>query len=729
MATILLSINSPKESVLLKQFLLKSNIHVVTCLATFFSYTKGLQYTPDLVVSEFPEKNTNEYFKFLKAKMSDPMVKPVPFVCYGNENDAQTMASLKEYGVEVYIKRPITPQMIVAILTRIISSRNSSSSTNEQRLAATPEDDVIRILKDRTVLPQDKLLIMRKHITKLLAFPVTVANILRVTQNERSGAGDLAVVMKTDPAVSAEILKAANSVNFSRSGTRISNVKEAIVRIGFMESRKLALSLSVFKLKQNANFTTGFNHIEFWFHSLAVAIIAERLAKTSQLVNPEEAFIGGILHDIGSLLFNEFFNPVYLELLGQSINEKKPFLVCEEQKLGVNHNLLMQTLFTEWNFPQSLIAAVPYFSKPDIFNKEALQKVPLALIITFAEQIARSLGIGADADNFIQPIAPELLQKIKLPYGIQKSTVENVYTSINTFNQVLKIDERSFPQLLPENFMSPDILYCTLTDDLYNPIYDYYLYKQYTIASARAQSDFMEKIKGHDVLILNGISSQHIPLIKKLSKIQVPAPLRNQNPLNDSETPPPAIPLRMILFSQDRTLDPVHVNSDTTVLLSYPVDLRSIDAILSCYENNLSPLDFGKESPPESTVQEQTLKSTSVAILHSDQVYRKRLLRILSGLKDNSFTEADTPEAALEILKDSAIQYKSIFLEFTTAAQIIKHVALLQQISSSKPQCVIIFKKIIKSDILPLISAGITHFISEHEDDEAMAKRIGSILV
>ncbi len=115
---------------------------------------------------------------------------------------------------------------------------------------------------------EEKLLIMRNHITKLLAFPATVANILRVTQSESSGAGDLSLVIKTDPAVAAEILKAANSVHFARGGTRISNVKEAIVRIGFMESKKLALSLSVFKLKQHSNFTTGFNHIEFWFHSL-----------------------------------------------------------------------------------------------------------------------------------------------------------------------------------------------------------------------------------------------------------------------------------------------------------------------------------------------------------------------------------------------------------------------------------------------------------------------------
>jgi HD-like signal output (HDOD) protein len=729
MPVILLSINNPKESVTLKQFLMKNNIQVVTCLATYSSYIKGLQYEPNLVVSEFVEKAKKEYFNFIKAKNSNAMIKKVPFICYGDECDQQSMATLKDYGIDIYIKRPLNPQVLLAILAKVMSVKGKSRSTaSENQKKVLPIDEDIKRLKDRAVSPEEKLLIMRNHITKLLAFPVTVANILRVTQNESSGAGDLSLVIKTDPAVSAEILKAANSVHFARGGVRISSVKDAIVRIGFMESRKLALSLSVFKLKQHSNFTTGFNHIEFWFHSLAVAIIAERLARNSQLVNPEEAFIGGLLHDIGLLLLNEFFNPLFLEILDQSINENKQFLVCEAAKLCITHNHLMRNLFTEWNFPQTLIAAVPFFSRPDIFKKELLVKAPLAVIITFAEQISRNLSIGSDTDTIVQPLSPEILHMLRLPYGLQKAVIENIYVSINTYNQVLKIDDRKYPDEPPQDYTSPEILFCTLTDDLYNPVYDYCLYKNYSIEISHAQADFLEKIAGHDILILNGITGQHLELIRKLSAIKVTGQIKQERSADEKNTQPEPVPLKMILLTQDNTLDPSQINSDTITLLSYPVDLRSIDAIISCYVNNTSAQDFASNRLVEAKVNHQMITSAPILVIHSNQKYRERLNGVLSKVSGITISDIDPSESTTDLKKIAAEPCKSVFLEFNSPAQVLEIADTFKKLSPSMPQLVIIFKTIKKDDIVPLINSGLTLFLSETDDDESIEKRLFTIL-
>jgi HD-like signal output (HDOD) protein/DNA-binding NarL/FixJ family response regulator len=726
MPIILLSINHPKESVSIKQFLIKNNIQIVTCLATYSSYIKGLQYGPDLVVSEFTEKAKKEYFSFLKAKCNNPIIKPVPFICYGDECDTQSMTTLKEYGIDVYIKRPLNPQILIAILTKILSAKaNGNAPSTENKKVFTPKDDDIRKLKDRAVSLEEKLLIMRNHITRLLAFPVTIANILRVTQNESSGANDLALIIKTDPAVSAEILKAANSVHFSRGGARISGMKDAIVRIGFMESRKLALSLSVFKLKQHSNFTTGFDHIEFWFHSLAVGIIAERLARNSQLVNPEEAFIGGLLHDIGLLLMNEFFNPLFLEILDQSISESKQFIMCEAIKIGFTHNHFMRVLFTEWNFPQSLIAAVPFFSRTDIFKKESLVKIPLAVIITLAEQIARNLSIGGDVDNIVQPIPQEILHMLKLPYGLQKNVIENIFTSLNTYNQVLKIDSRTFPYEPPADYISPKILYFNLTENIYNPVYDYCLYRKYAITETRVQSDCIEKVADYDIIILNGITGQHLDFVQKLSLIKRPSP-KNETPAsNETNVQEELVPIKMILFSQDTTLNSSQINSDTVLLLSYPIDLRSIDAVISCYANNTSPREFSNDKPVETKVVQETIKSASIAVIHSNQQYRSRLNSVLTKISGISISEIDP---STDLKKLLTVPFKSIFLEFSSTSQVIETYERFKQGSSSKPQFVIVFKTLKKEDVHPLISVGITLFISESDDDESIEKRIFTIL-
>lgn len=728
MPVILLSITNPKESVSIKQFLIKNNIQVVTCLPTYSSYIKGLQYDPHLVVSEFPDKAKKEYFNFLKTKASNPMLKKLPFVCYGEECDTQTMATLKDYDIDVYIKRPLNPQILVAIVAKVMNSKPAGNSTPEQRKIISPKDEDIRRLKDRSVSIEEKILIMRNHITKLLAFPMTVANILRVAQNESSGASDLALIIKSDPAVSAEILKASNSVHFARGGVRISNIKDSIVRIGFMEARKLALSLSVFKLKQNSNFTTGFNHIEFWFHSLAVAIIAERLARNSQLVNPEEAFIGGLLHDIGLLLFNEFFNPLFLEILDQSISEGNQFIAVEAHKMGITHNYLMKSLFTEWNFPQTLVAAVPYFNRTDIFKKESLVKVPLAVIITFAEQIARNLSIGADVDNFTQPISSEILQMMKLPYGLQKSVIENVFTSINVYNQVLKIDNRVYPTEPPEGYVSPKILFCTLTDDLYNPVFDYCSNRHYTITSTRAQGDCLEKLMGQDILILNGVTQDHRELITKLSTLRIPAPKNNDNAQDEKASDLKTVPVKMILFSNDSRLNPDQINSETAILLSYPVDLRTIDGIISCYVNNVSPLEFVNNKSADVPTSGETEKNVTIGILHANPQYRARLSKVLDKIAGIKTTEIDPASASSNLNQIAEGLFKSIFLEFSSLTQVIDTYTLFQQKSPSKPAFVIIFKTVTKEDVLALINAGITFFISETDEDESIEKRIFSIL-
>ncbi len=728
MPVILLSITNPKESVSIKQFLIKSNIQVVTSLPTYSSYIKGLRYDPHLIVSEFPEKTPKEYFNFLKTKASNPMIKKPPFICYGEECDAQTMTTLKDYGIDVYIKRPLNPQILLAIVAKIMSAKPAAAATAEQRKIISPKDEDILRLKNRSVSLEEKVLIMRNHITRLLAFPMTVANILRVTQNENSGAGDLAVIIKSDPAVSAEILKAANSVHFSRGGARISSIKDSIVRLGFMESRKLALSLSVFKLKQHSNFTTGFNHIEFWFHSLAVAIIAERLARNSQLVNPEEAFIGGLLHDIGLLLLNEFFNPLFLEILDQSISDNKPFIAVEAQKLGITHNYLMKSLFTEWNFPQTLVAAVPFFNRTDIFKKESLIKVPLAVIITFAEQIARNLSIGSEVDNFTQPVSPELLQMMKLPYGLQKTTVENVFTSINTYNQVLKIDNRTFPSEPSEGYVSPRILFCSLSEDFYNPVFDYCCYRHYTIESTRAQGDCLEKLIGRDILILNGVTEEHQELIRKLSTLRLPATKSSTDKQNENNGQP-AGPIKMILFSSDPRMKPEQFNSESTILLSYPVDLRNIDGIISCYVNNVSPHEFSINKPDDTITTGEPEKNAPIGILHTNQQYRIRLSRVLEKIAGINVREFDQFNASTDLNKIVEEPLKSVFLEFSSVSQVTETFNFFKQKSLSKPTFVVIFKTVTKDDLLSLINIGISLFISESDEDEAIEKRIFTILV
>ncbi|MFZ5981010.1 MAG: HDOD domain-containing protein, partial [Candidatus Zixiibacteriota bacterium] len=219
--------------------------------------------------------------------------------------------------------------------------------------------------------------IFKEH-RELLSLPQTLVAVLRVIRDDKSSAEELAGVLLKDPALTARVLRIVNST-FYGARREITTVSKAVVMMGMRQVTALALSTSIYNLA--SNWETKINRVKFWRHSLEVAIAARMIAERIQYPHVEEAFVAGLLHDIGLLIIEKSFPDDFCKILIRGQRGENTF-EYEEELLGTNHARVGQFLLEQWNIPQSICDAVGHHHNQypaDCNNSELIYSQIIAL--------------------------------------------------------------------------------------------------------------------------------------------------------------------------------------------------------------------------------------------------------------------------------------------------------------------------------------------------------------
>ena len=148
---------------------------------------------------------------------------------------------------------------------------------------------------------------------RLPSLPSIAIEVIDLVQQQDVNIKQIAHTIQHDPALSTKILKTVNSSFYGQSHS-ISTISHALVILGLNSVKTLALGFSlVANLKDSGG--EGFDHIQFWKRCLYTAVAARTLAKQFGLVQQEEAFLGGLLQDMGMLALNQTINVEYQEVL------------------------------------------------------------------------------------------------------------------------------------------------------------------------------------------------------------------------------------------------------------------------------------------------------------------------------------------------------------------------------------------------------------------------------
>ena len=260
-----------------------------------------------------------------------------------------------------------------------------------------------------------------KDCKELSSLPQVLAEVIRVTDQEDSSAGDIAQVILKDPALSARILRVVNSP-FYGPVRGISTINQAVVTLGIRAVKALALSTSLYKLFDNNNSIV--DRVRFWRHSLEVAIACREVARVCSYRPEEEAFVGGLMHDIGILILESNFEDQFRHIW-KLVESGESLVNLEKATWGTNHALVTKFLLDQWKLPAFLGEAIAthhnrfdeYRNAPQnrlgrIINLgnhlskfRTCQMPPLdAEDIVEIEKLSESLGIGPTALAELQEV-------------------------------------------------------------------------------------------------------------------------------------------------------------------------------------------------------------------------------------------------------------------------------------------------------------------------------------
>lgn len=246
-------------------------------------------------------------------------------------------------------------------------------------------------------------------VAELPAMPSSISEVISACDDLDMTVGQLSQVILRDQNLTANILKLANSAFYGHA-RRVTTVTEAVVLLGFSAIKSLAISSHTSRLLSGALPGYGLQEGELWRHSIAVAFTARRLAVEVHLAPVEEAFVAGLLHDLGKTILSGHMENAYDEVTRIATERRMPFHEVERELLGFDHAELGAQVAAAWFFPAELEEAIRHHHQPH----EATLKPRLAHCVHLADAACMMLGVGLGADGMPYAVDPESLTVLGL---------------------------------------------------------------------------------------------------------------------------------------------------------------------------------------------------------------------------------------------------------------------------------------------------------------------------
>ncbi|MFO7903487.1 MAG: HDOD domain-containing protein [Planctomycetota bacterium] len=196
------------------------------------------------------------------------------------------------------------------------------------------------------------------RIDEISTLPHTAIRVMEVANDPDSGAIDLKEVIETDAALSARILRCVNSSAFAIR-TRVTSLQQAIAYLGLNRIRNLAVTASVSELFKSDEKIGPYRRSQLWRHLVSVGICARLIAMRCKINEFEEAFLAGLLHDIGIILEDQYVHEPFSDVL-RSLDNATPLATAERGILGFDHTVLGAKVAANWGFPEATKASIRY---------------------------------------------------------------------------------------------------------------------------------------------------------------------------------------------------------------------------------------------------------------------------------------------------------------------------------------------------------------------------------
>ena len=230
-------------------------------------------------------------------------------------------------------------------------------------------------------------------VARLPAMPQILLKLIELCDADEAGMADLAKLISSDTGMTAKVLGVANSSAYHRGGNKV-GLFQALTVLGSEFIKTLVISESVFQTFNGFPHASGIDLRGFWKHSLTVAVMAREVAKAIDYAQPEEAYLAGLLHDVGRLaLLSAAPNEYVRNFLMQ---DSADLCAVEQRFLHISHAEAGAWLIERWNLDSFMADSVLYHHEA---TARLLDAHPLIRIVHLAHWMA--------SHDVSQPPAPD----------------------------------------------------------------------------------------------------------------------------------------------------------------------------------------------------------------------------------------------------------------------------------------------------------------------------------
>lgn len=232
-----------------------------------------------------------------------------------------------------------------------------------------------------------------REISHIATLPEVTLKIIELVEDPKSTASHLHKVIAGDPALSSRILKVVNSSFYGLPG-QIASINRAIVLLGLNAVKNIAIAASLAKLFRGGDLTTRFSAKALWEHSNACAAASKIIIDTLKMGLADEAFLAGLMHDIGIMVEMQFDRQKLIEVVESlGVNQGgvplMDMLEAEERVFQATHQHFGAGLCAKWKFPRCLEVVVGNHHNPLAVDPESRT---LPCVVYLADRIVGEVG-------------------------------------------------------------------------------------------------------------------------------------------------------------------------------------------------------------------------------------------------------------------------------------------------------------------------------------------------
>ena len=269
-----------------------------------------------------------------------------------------------------------------------------------------------------------------KHLPSISNVIVKLAELLN---NPRSSATDFEKIVRNDPALTANLLRIANSAFFG-CPREVTSVKQAITLMGVGRVFEIAASASFMKILPETLPGYEMNAEMFWLHSMAVAVLSEKLSKELKVKTPDLVFTAGLLHDVGKLAIASFLDDEKENVLQKIKVGGKALVQIEKELLGMDHTEVGLIVAEEWNLPPRLALSARYHHVPNEMPDAG--DTLLVDLVHVANCLAHMIGYGSDIGEMHRIIDPRVMARLKFKVQVLERVASGATAEIQAMGEL-----------------------------------------------------------------------------------------------------------------------------------------------------------------------------------------------------------------------------------------------------------------------------------------------------